>query len=152
MFQCDLEKKDLRTFQGRGAFKSVLSFEGVGFEVQRQIYQCVEDEKSEKQKDSVGGGTTTYKTYTYKMDWVSEHVNSNTFKKRNSDNFRNNCGNGAVNPDFPPSAPKEEVLYAAKALAGPYTLQKNFVRKIPITAPLEATSAPAGWIDLGAGE
>lgn len=45
-----------------------------------EIYQWVEDKKSET-KQKVGGGEETTTTYTYEKDWVAEPVKSSEFKK-----------------------------------------------------------------------
>ncbi|MBL9132816.1 MAG: TMEM43 family protein [Verrucomicrobiaceae bacterium] len=45
-----------------------------------EIYQWVEDKKTEK-KEKVGGGEETKTTYTYSKKWVDEPVNSSEFKQ-----------------------------------------------------------------------
>eukprot|EP00931_Biecheleriopsis_adriatica_P048214 TRINITY_DN2785_c0_g1_i5.p1 TRINITY_DN2785_c0_g1~~TRINITY_DN2785_c0_g1_i5.p1 ORF type:complete len:555 (-),score=109.08 TRINITY_DN2785_c0_g1_i5:44-1708(-) len=47
-----------------------------------EVYQWVEEVSEKKEKDSVGGGETTRKTYAYKQKWTDRIVNSGSFHQR----------------------------------------------------------------------
>jgi hypothetical protein len=57
-----------------------ISVSALRLERQEQIYQWVEDSRSET-KEKVGGGQETTTTYTYKQEWTDEPVDSNRFKQ-----------------------------------------------------------------------
>lgn len=147
LFSCDLKRTGLPTFTATGDFSSELSFQGVGLRTEVQIYQCVENQKTTTKKNNVGGGTTKTTTYTYERRWVSSPVDSSRFSKKNSDNYRDNCGAGVENPGWPSGAPQASTVWASSGAVGPYTVPEvPFLQRVPLNDPLVAASTPSGWV------
>jgi len=148
LVSCDLKPDGLPLFTPAGDFAPVLQFHGVGLKTEALIYQCVEKSHSTTKKDHVGGGKTKVTTYTYERQWVTSHVDSSHFRKRDSDSYRRNCG--VDNPTWPPGAPQSTVQRAPSAMVGAYTIpQSPFLDSIPLDAPLAVSSVPAGWMQNG---
>jgi len=47
-----------------------------------EVYQWTEEVSEKKEKDKLGGGETTVKTYTYKQEWTDRIVNSGSFHQQ----------------------------------------------------------------------
>mmetsp|Transcript_91615 Transcript_91615/g.290666 ORF Transcript_91615/g.290666 Transcript_91615/m.290666 type:complete len:445 (-) Transcript_91615:131-1465(-) len=144
MFSCDLSRAGLAPLTAANTdFESVLGFVGTGLSVQAEMYQCVETVQSATKKDRVGGGQTTVKTYTYSKEWRSHHVDSGAFSRKTSQSFIQNCG--VENPQWPAGAPTSGEQHAPSARVGPFTIKGDFVRKVPLSASVRASSTPSGW-------
>merc|ERR1719167_209879 len=107
------------------------------------MLQCVETSHSESRKDSVGGGRTTVTTYTYSVEWKSSYVDSNSFHKTDSQNWRDNCG--VHNPEWPATLPRSGTQYVDTVKAGSFVLTQPYVQDVPLTKVVWATSTPNGW-------
>lgn len=144
LFSCDLSREGLEnlTFTGTD-FEDVLGFQGTGLQAVSEMYQCVETESSETTKDSVGGGKTTVKTYTYSKEWRSSRVDSGAFAKKGSQSFQDNCG--TENPEWPVEVPRSQTKYAAEVRTGDFVIRSPLVSQVPLTARVLASSPPADW-------
>lgn len=150
MFSCDLKKDGLSPIVPRNSdFESVLSFVGTGLHTSAEMYQCIEHEHTETRKDSVGGGETKVTTYSYSREWRSNPVDSYGFREKYSRSFRQNCG--AENPSWPSGLPESGPVYAPRVGVGAFTVEGDFVEKVPLDAPVLASRAPAGWTRSGNG-
>jgi len=143
LFTCDLQTAGLPTFYGGGDFSLDLEFQGVGLKTESQILQCVENEHRHTRKDAVGGGSTTYITYTYEKQWVNNHIDSGAFAEKWSNNWERNCG--AENPPWPFGAPRSGTQWASEADIGPYTVPQSFLERMPLNRAVMASSTPTDW-------
>lgn len=143
MFACDIEKEGLSgtPLKPGGAFD--FEFQNTGLIIQSEMYQCVETEHSDTKKSkSGGGGTSTVTTYTYKLEWKDTSVDSSKFHKKNSQNFRDNCGDS--NPSWPSEVPETDKKYATSMKVGQFTVQQDLVKEVTLNTPL-GDEAPDGW-------
>lgn len=143
---CDISKDGLLPLSPGGEFSS-LQFVGTGMKIKAEMYQCVEHEHSETTKDKVGGGKTTIKTYTYSKEWRSSNslLRSQSFHKRNSQNYYQNCGYGD-NPPWPSQVPRNGTKYADKMRVGAVITTKT--ASVPLNTVLN-TDTPPGWTNQG---
>lgn len=140
MFSCPLLETGLSDLAMTGDdFDAVFAgMKYAGIKVEAEMLQCVETERSESKKDNVGGGKTTIKTYTYTTQWKSTAVDSANFKKKNSQEYLQNCD--VENPSWPSSAPETGSVYQNSVLAGAYTLPNALVKSISLTIPVSGTT------------
>jgi hypothetical protein len=110
-----------------------------------EMYQWVEEKKSETRK-KLGGGEETVTTYEYKKDWKSEPVDSSSF----------NTPNGHENPGAFPIDSRtfvaDPVRVGAFTLSGEQLDQLNDAKDHPLADDAEVTlpdSIQAGRIDKG---
>mmetsp|Transcript_7570 Transcript_7570/g.18544 ORF Transcript_7570/g.18544 Transcript_7570/m.18544 type:complete len:413 (-) Transcript_7570:85-1323(-) len=130
---CPLGRLDNYSFIG-----GALRVETAAFvRVDAEMYQWEEMTRSETTKDSVGGGSTTRKTYSYSTGWLGSSVDSAHFKK--SSNHRN-----------PPASAwplTSHTQYSADAQLGAYRLGA-LVQKLqnaePVPIPLNWPTASDG--------
>lgn len=100
-----------------------VTVEGLKLVREVEMYQWKQVEKSEKKK-KIGGGEETIKTYSYKMEWSSSVINSDSFKKKKSDDGKTVYAN-------PDKMPYEAVTTAAKnATMGPYKLSESIISSV----------------------
>lgn len=146
LFACPLDRATLPPLTLPGTdFDGVMSYKGTGLRVNAEMLQCVEHSESKTEKDtSGGGGTTTTTTYTYSKEWRSSHVDSTTFHKKESQNFKENC-NGE-NPVWPAGVPASTTHYASSVGVGNFTVGKEFVEQVPLDTPVTALTPPTGWV------
>ncbi|CAE7685147.1 unnamed protein product, partial [Symbiodinium sp. CCMP2456] len=140
-FTCDLDQSSITPglYQNlnAGDFSNLLSsYVGTGVKVEAEMDVCVE--KSNTEKDSVGGGTTT--VYSYERAWRSEPVDSSAF--RDQSKARSQCG--GLNPTWPAQVPRTGSYYAPSALAGVWSLTPQLLGSVPLSTPITG-STPAGW-------
>lgn len=82
-----------------------------------EYYQWIEESKQET-RTKLGGGQETVTTYTYRMDWVSNPVNSQSFKQ------------AAGHENTVRIQAKSEEQYAKNVTFGAYRLPDFFIRSI----------------------
>lgn len=144
MFSCPLSQTGLTPLGAPNSdFSSVLNIVGTGLSTSVEMYQCVEHVSSSTQKDSVGGGTTTVKTYTYSKEWRSSSVNSGAFSKKSSNDFQTNCN--AENPTWPSALPTAGTQYVSSVDVGAFTVGSDYVSSVPLDTAVFASSTPSGW-------
>jgi len=142
MFSCDIQKDSLPTFGAAGTDFDV-SYQGTGLKVVSMMYQCIEKAVSTTKKDSTGGGgKTTVTTYTYRMDWSKDPVDSGRFRKKDSMSFRRQCG--MENPSWPATVPKTSTQYAEKMKVGVFTTDK--ASHVPLDTPITDIATPVDWM------
>jgi hypothetical protein len=91
-----------------------------------EMYQWVEDSKSETQK-TLGGGEETVTTYTYKKDWRSRQVDSSDFKQADQHQ----------NPDMPIES---ERFTVATATLGAFTVDGKAVANLGTDSPVKLSA------------
>jgi len=144
MLSCDLDPDSVTLLSlPAGTDFSTLSVQGTGLKVTAEMYQCEETVTSKTQKNAVGGGTTTVKTYTYSKAWKSYRVDSGSFRKKDSDDFRKNCN--TENPPWPSAVPESGTKYGKTAKVGSFTIENELVQKVPLDADVNNFSAPLNW-------
>jgi hypothetical protein len=92
-----------------------------------EMYQWIEDSKSEERK-KLGGGTETVTTYTYRKDWSSSSHSSSSFKETS----------GHENPSFPVS---EDTWRATTINLGAMTLGDSLSFQINRSESRDVTDA-----------
>lgn len=142
---CEIGRNGLADLSPAGAFQSKIRVQGTGLRVVSEMYQCVENVAESTTKDSVGGGTTTVKTYTYSKAWREVAIDSSAFHRNPS---TSNCDVG--NPSWPTSAvPLSSLVYAPTVEVGAYDIGPgpgSYVESIPLSQPQSVTSSvPSGW-------
>jgi len=143
LFSCPLSQAGLAPLTAvESDFAAVLSHMGTGLNITAEMLQCVETEHRYVLEDA-NGGTTELKSYTYSMEWRSEHVDSGAFHARDSDDFRSNCE--VANPAWPAGLPAAGATYASSVDAGAFTLEGEYVAMVPLDAPVFASSTPSNW-------
>jgi len=88
-----------------------------------EMYQWIEDKKSET-KQKIGGGEETVTTYTYAKKWSSDVIDSSDFQKPE----------GHENPTEMPAPSK--TFTASDVTLGAYTLPSDLIEKIDNFTPL----------------
>lgn len=144
MLSCSIRKDGLPQFSSEGDFKD-FHFVGVGLRTEAHMKQCVEHSESETRKDAVGGGKKTITTYTYSVEWSSKHVDDSTFKKKHSQNWRQNCG--VDNPPWPAQVPLTGKKLAETMKVGSFSTR--LTSSVPLDTPLPINPAPKGWVGIG---
>ena len=112
---------------GKAETQDVLSDANVGlsevaFRLERkvEIYQWVEDSHTREEK-KLGGSKEKITTYTYKKEWVSQPVDSSTFKDPQAPTRNANVGSLPV---------EAETQYCSNAKLGAFTLNETLIRKV----------------------
>lgn len=115
---------------GQTLHDSSLAVSAPGIHLQRivEMYQWKEDKKSESQKDTVGGGTTTHTTYSYAQVWSEKLIDSTSFKLASTH----------ANPTE--MRFKSLTTDADKVTAGGFTLPPLFSGKITNYKPVPLTA------------
>lgn len=109
-----------------------LSVTAIRLEREVEMYQWKE-EKHTKTSDTVGGSKKTETTYTYKLVWDDDEINSSAFKDKDP-KYRN-----------PPMALKGMKFYATDVTLGDYKLSRSLISMIsnethlPVTEAMTAT-------------
>jgi hypothetical protein len=107
--------------------------EGQGIKLLRNVemYQWVQDEKSETRK-KLGGGEETVTTYSYRKDWKGEPIDSSSFKESGHDN--------------PGAFPIDSMTFTADPVrVGQFTLSEeqlghlNDAQDLPLAADAQVT-------------
>ncbi len=93
-----------------------------------EIYQWVEDKKSEK-KQKVGGGEETTTTYTYDKKWTDEPVKSSEFKKPDRHENKGELIAGKAN------------ISAEKVSLGAFEVPESFVKQMGSPTKYAVTDA-----------
>jgi hypothetical protein len=96
-----------------------------------ETYQWKENVSTEK-RTKLGGGQETVKTYRYKKEWSSRHIDSSSFQSRS----------GHENP--PSLAWESRSVTADRVSFGAFTLPSDLVSKIDSREPRPGQSADAG--------
>ena len=112
---------------GKAETQDVLSDANVGlsevaFRLERkvEIYQWVEDSHTREEK-KLGGSKEKITTYTYKKEWVSQPVDSSTFKDPQASTRNANVGSLPI---------EDETQYCSNAKLGAFTLNETLIRKV----------------------
>lgn len=112
---------------GKAETQDVLSDANVGlsevaFRLERkvEIYQWVEDSHTREEK-KLGGSKEKITTYTYKKEWVSQPVDSSTFKDPQAPTRNANVGSLPI---------EDETQYCSNAKLGAFTLNETLIRKV----------------------
>jgi hypothetical protein len=153
MFSCNLERpSQTYSIGGSSAFAST-TYSGYCLKSDSEMYQCVEHVSSKTKKDSVGGGTTTVKTYTYSKEWKSSHVDSSSFSSTGkSSSAFDTCSTSSSfqNPSWPSDVPEAaSTTYGQTAKIGNFTIQQSFIRDIPCATAISVSPLPSGWVQKG---
>jgi len=135
-FGCDIvtDKLDEMSF-ANSDFRD-FKVKTTGLSIKSEMLQCVEQRSTSK--NSVGGGTTTTKTYS--TEWRGSRVDDQNFDK--GSNWQTNCGYN--NPHWDSGVPKSGAIYAETAFVGAYTLTKSFVEQIELSFSPVPENIP-GW-------
>jgi hypothetical protein len=98
-----------------------------------EMYQWIEEEKSEEKK-KLGGGSETITTYTYRKDWSDDAISSSSFRHPE----------GHENPG---SLPLESTTLTAQSITlGAFTLSAPVVDRLTQTVELPVSEAEAALI------
>ncbi|MCW0001302.1 TMEM43 family protein [Pararhizobium sp. YC-54] len=115
-----------------------VSAEGAaGLNRQVEMYQWIEDSKSETQK-TLGGGEETVTTYSYKKEWRPRPVDSSDFKQ--SDQHQN--------PDMPIAGDRFTV---ATATLGAFTVDGKTVANLGTESPVKLSPEVIGQVTAAIG-
>jgi len=121
---------------GQATTKDVLSDEAFGVSLPAialkrttEMYQWIEDKKTEEKKN-VGGSVTKTTTYTYRQDWSSEAISSSGFKEAGHDNP------GSI--EFP-----SQETRAANVTFGAFRLNEKQIARI---GSAQAYAFPTDWV------
>lgn len=144
MFSCDLERASLPNFSATGDFNSYVSFQGTGMRTDAEMFQCVENSRTETRKDSVGGGETKITTYYYTREWSASVIDSRNFRAKGSNSWQQECN--VENPSWPAGVPDAGSKYAEDGVVGGYTVpSSNFLDQVPLSTPLSSSGVPSEW-------
>jgi hypothetical protein len=110
---------------------AILVPESVGVEQDVALFQWSQQVTSRTQKDSVGGGTTTVKKYSYSTGWHSEPVPSSSFKNPH----------GHTNPPSDAWPIRSSTQYAQAVRAGQFAIG-DLVERIPLDT---VVALPSDW-------
>jgi hypothetical protein len=102
-----------------------------------EMYQWVEDSKSETQK-TLGGGEETVTTYTYKKEWRSRRVESSDFKQADQHQ----------NPDMPIEG---ERFTVTTATLGAFTVDGKAVADLGTDSPVKLSPDLVGQVTSALG-
>jgi len=115
-----------------------------------EMLQCVEHEESHTEKDSVGGGTTTTKRYSYSMEWSSSPVDPAIFHALGSHSFRSNCGEH--NQSWPAWLPQgSKTAWAEKVRVGNFAIEGELVTLFPLDKAVTDLDMGRKWRAAGPG-
>jgi len=155
MFTCPLDTATTySTFNPNGDFSDRgVNFFGAGLKTVAEMYQCVESVTTHTSKDSVGGGTTTTKTYHYTMKWSSTHETMNNPTAYRSTNMYYACGisSSDPNPSFPAGLPTGGSQYSTNQIkVGDFSVDFTTPSSLfTLDSSVTAASVPYGWTFYG---
>ncbi|KQV44412.1 MULTISPECIES: TMEM43 family protein [unclassified Rhizobium] len=109
----------------------------VGLKRQVEMYQWVEDTKSETKK-TLGGGEETVTTYSYHKEWQSRPIDSSDFRDAGSHE----------NPSMPVES---ERFWVESATVGAFTVDGEAVADLGADKPLAVDAAALGRISTNLG-
>lgn len=147
IFSCNLDPKSGESFKPWP--QEAHTHLGTGLYTEVEMFQCVEKATTTKSKTTAGGKKTSTTTYNYSKQWMSSRVDSGSFSKKDTQEFKTGCGAGVENPSWPEELPKSGTVRAKSAKVGAYTIGPDFISDIKLTKPLTNFTPPAGWAQSG---